>query len=512
MSERSKAEPSAEIFGRYLLGPRLGSGGMGIVHAATWIGPEGVARQVCVKRVRAGAAAQAARVRLFVNEARLSLSLSHGNVVQTLDFGRVGDEYFLALELVDGTDLGTVLAAERTAGAGVPPEVAAHVAEAVAAGLAHAHAKGVVHRDVKPGNVLLSRSGEVKIADFGVAALVGDRALRGTAGYMAPEQAAGEPADERSDLFAVGLILHEMLTGHAAYGGGDEAAVLARAREARIEPLAAAVPADLVDVVRRLTERDPARRLQTASELADRLGAFVAGARAAGAAPPTRWIATRAATLARPAQEAPAPSTDGQTDDRPATYFTRDGSRQDFEAQIALPTRLEIPRRPRRRAWLALAAIPVAAMLWVLSRPATEPVSRPVRTEEPRAPAPAKTPVRTPQITADRAPPPPAPSTARPVHAIRHVAATAAPEPRGTATLDLQALPYAQVYVDGINKGETPLTGISVRAGEHHVRFVHASSRREWTTRITLADGERRTVRAELRDAPAAAADAAPPR
>src|SRR5262249_25551593 len=159
-------------------------------------------------RIRPERAGDAHFLELFVREARLSMSLAHQNIVPVFDFGRSGDQVFLAMERVEGKDLGGTLA--RPAVSPLPPVVAAFIAAECCQALDYAHGRkrddgadlGVVHRDVTPRNVLLSWSGEVKLTDFGIAALAGEETSRliGTPAYMAPEQARGEPVDARADL------------------------------------------------------------------------------------------------------------------------------------------------------------------------------------------------------------------------------------------------------------------------------------------------------------------------
>jgi serine/threonine protein kinase len=174
----------------------------------------GVEKWLVVKRMRPERAGDARFLDLFMREARLSMSLAHQNIVPVFDFGRIDDQVFLAMERVEGKDLGSSLA---RAGAPLPPLLAAFIAAECCQALDYAHRRrgpdgallGIVHRDVTPRNVLLSWSGEVKLTDFGIAALAGDESTSavGTPAYMAPEQACGEPLDARADVYAVGLVL-----------------------------------------------------------------------------------------------------------------------------------------------------------------------------------------------------------------------------------------------------------------------------------------------------------------
>ena len=227
----------ARVLGRYELLRPLARGGMAEVYLARRRAA-GVEKWLVVKRMRPERSGDARFLDLFVREARLSMSLAHQNIVPVFDFGRIDDQVFLAMERVEGRDLGSSLA--RAADHRLPPLLAAFVAAECCQALDYAHqrkgpdgvALGIVHRDVTPRNVLLSWSGEVKLTDFGIAALAGDATSRllGTPQYMAPEQARSEPIDPRADIYAIGLILREALTGVRSRPGADRDSMLEAAR------------------------------------------------------------------------------------------------------------------------------------------------------------------------------------------------------------------------------------------------------------------------------------------
>src|SRR6185295_8798761 len=181
---------------------------------------------------------------LFVREARLSMSLVHQNIVPVFDFGKIDDQVFLAMERVEGKDLGSSLARAPTHR--LPPLLAAFIAAECCQALDYAHqrkgpdgvALGIVHRDVTPRNVLLSWSGEVKLTDFGIAALAGDATTRllGTPEYMAPEQASKQPIDLRADIYGIGVALREAVSGLCPRPGADREAILEAARRGELRP------------------------------------------------------------------------------------------------------------------------------------------------------------------------------------------------------------------------------------------------------------------------------------
>ncbi|MEK6608348.1 MAG: serine/threonine-protein kinase [Myxococcota bacterium] len=207
---------------------RIGAGGMAEVFRARRRGPQGFERLVALKRIHADVARDESLRAMFIEEARVAASLCHRSLVQVFDFGEEDGDYFLAMELVDGVDLAHLLSARRR----LPPPIALYVAAELCEGLAFMHERGIVHRDVNPGNTFVSRAGEVKLGDFGIAkararAVRTERGhIKGKLGYLAPEQARGEEVDGRTDVYGVGLILFEMLTGRRYIAGESEAALL----------------------------------------------------------------------------------------------------------------------------------------------------------------------------------------------------------------------------------------------------------------------------------------------
>jgi serine/threonine protein kinase len=317
----------ARVLGRYELLRPLAVGGMAEVYLARRRAA-GVEKWLVVKRMRPETARSPRLRELFVREARLSMSLVHQNIVPVFDFGKVDDEVFLAMERVEGKDLGVSLA--RAASHRLPPLLAAFVAAECCQALDYAHrrkgpdgvALGIVHRDVTPRNVLLSWSGEVKLTDFGIAALAGDvpSRLLGTPHYMAPEQARKEAVDPRADIYAIGLVLREAVSGICPRPGTDHETTLNAARRAELlpwpsagtapeppssafavgsgihaltlEPDAEPLPAALVAIIERATAALPADRYPDARAMLDDLDAFVVGERAAHKTePPARMLA-----------------------------------------------------------------------------------------------------------------------------------------------------------------------------------------------------------------------------
>ena len=271
---------SDERFGRYRLLRRIGAGGMAEVFRAELVGAEGVTRELVVKKILHTLSLDPEAVSMFVEEARLAARLHHPNVVHVYEFGRAGDSYFLAMELVDGCDLAALLRGER------PPLAAfAWVFVELLDGLSYVHSLrspdgaplGLVHRDVSPHNVLIGSAGEVKLADFGiatVAAHVEGDGVRGKFAYMAPEQASGRGVDARADLFAVGAMLYESLAGRRMYPGVAGTHAPEAVRQGRVEPITAVAPTvhpALAAVVMRAVSADPERRFADAKSFREAL-------------------------------------------------------------------------------------------------------------------------------------------------------------------------------------------------------------------------------------------------
>ena len=279
---------------KYQLGDLLGAGGMAEVYRGEIVGAEGFTRPVAIKHVLAEYSANKKFAEMFINEARISSVLNHPNVVSITDFDRDGDGcLFLVMELVDGKDLDKII---TTCGP-LAISVAIHVIVEVLRGLGYAHELvhqnrhlGIVHRDVSPHNVLLSWDGAVKVSDFGIAKAAASTdatrsgMLKGKIAYMSPEQAHQLPLDGRSDQFAVGIMLYQMLTGAAPFIGGSIGEILAHvlmrpprpARELRPD-----LPADIDAVLGKMLEKDRELRYQSDDEaIAALLGCADASARA----------------------------------------------------------------------------------------------------------------------------------------------------------------------------------------------------------------------------------------
>jgi len=279
------APPSAgDPYGPYRLVERIAIGGMAEVFRAKRSGVEGFEKTVAVKRILSHLSDNKEFVDMFINEAKVVSGLTHPNIVQIFDLGKIDRSYYIAMEYVQGRDLRTILRRARERGIAVPHALAAYVVSRMCAALEYAHRKRdeagqpmrIVHRDVSPQNILLSFEGDVKLTDFGIAkaaskATITDRgALRGKLLYMSPEQAWGNPMDRRSDIFSLGIVFYEMLTGQKPFVGTSETSILDTVRACKVAPptsIDATVPEKIERVALKALERDPEVRYQDAAEM-----------------------------------------------------------------------------------------------------------------------------------------------------------------------------------------------------------------------------------------------------
>jgi serine/threonine protein kinase len=293
--------PQPIQFGKYTLFERIGRGGMADVFKARVQGPAGFERVFVVKRILPHLSDDPTFTKMFIDEAKMSARLSHPNVVQVFELGAVEQEYFISMEYVRGRDLAETM---RTLWAriGPPrPELVAYVGREMCRALAYAHdlsgedgtPLGMIHRDVSPSNVMLSYDGAVKLLDFGIAKALGGEeqpeetgtqrgTLKGKFAYMAPEQTQGVDVDRRIDIFATGIVLHEILTGRRLFKGENDLQTVEKVRVCDVPPPSLQnplCPPELDVIVLKALAKHRDDRFQSASEMADALDDVVHAAR-----------------------------------------------------------------------------------------------------------------------------------------------------------------------------------------------------------------------------------------
>ncbi len=279
-------------FGKYLLLERINVGGMAEVFKAKAFGVEGFQRILAIKRILPNMSEDQEFINMFVDEARLAVQLNHANIVQIYELGKHDSQYYIAMEYVAGKDLRRIIEGFRKRKEAMPVPLAAYICAKICEGLDYAHRKGypdgrpmnLVHRDISPQNMLVSYEGDVKIIDFGIAKAA-DRlsktqagVLKGKFGYMSPEQVAGAEIDRRSDLFAVGVLLYEMLTCTRLFVAETDFSTLEKVRQCEIpamRELNDGVPEALEDVVRKALAKDLDERYQWCSDFNEDLQRFL---------------------------------------------------------------------------------------------------------------------------------------------------------------------------------------------------------------------------------------------
>jgi serine/threonine protein kinase len=278
-------------FGNYLLLERIAVGGMAEVFVAKAFGVEGFERLLAIKKILPTMGEDAEFIHMFVDEARIAVQLSHANIVQVLELGKHDENLYIAMEYISGRDLRQIIERFRKRQQALPIPQACLIVAEVCEALDYAHRKcdaqgrplGIVHRDVSPQNVLVSFEGEVKLIDFGIAKAetrlqkTQSGILKGKFSYMSPEQVKGQPIDGRSDVFACGVLLWELVCGEKLFTGESDFAILDKVRRGVVpEPRSRnpVCPEGLEKVMLKALATDPAQRYQSASELHDELMRF----------------------------------------------------------------------------------------------------------------------------------------------------------------------------------------------------------------------------------------------
>ena len=432
------AMPTIGHIGRYALKYRIGAGGLGTVYAAD---DPLLSRRVAIKTLNlmpSGATspletdAREPFNAMFLHEARAAAQLSHPHIVTVFDAGLSPQGAYIAMELLKGKDLKQLLAD----GWRPTPGQSALILRRVSDALAYAHSKGVVHRDIKPANIFMIGRTQPKVLDFGIASIANARDGSGIHGgsphYMAPEQVRGEATDRRTDVFSLGVVLHELLTGQRAFDGRSLAEITGAVCEHRpplAHALAPAVPQALSEIVERAMAKRPEDRYRSARALSRELH---------------RWL-----------EEHP---------------------------EALLSDEEDVPRRPRRWLWAGAAAMGLAVFGFGIGQFVAESPAPPLA---PPAAVQAPPPEAAPQAAAPEA------TSA----GSEPAAAPAAPAAAGTGVLQLAVSPWAEVLVDGQPVGiAPPINQLTLPAGEHQLTLRN-SGHEPYTTTVTIDPDGRALLR-----------------
>jgi serine/threonine protein kinase len=271
-------------FGKYTLLDRIAVGGMAEIFLARQAGLEGFEKTIVIKRIRPHLSSVGSFVRMFLNEAKLAAQLNHPNIVQIYDLGRITESYFIAMEYIFGRDMRRVIPKADALGIPFPMVYALKIASSVCEGLYYAHQKtdlygnplNIVHRDVTPENIFVSFDGTVKILDFGIAKAANqvdqtkNGEIKGKLSYMSPEQCLGRPLDHRSDIFSLGVVLYEWITGFKLFTGDSEVAILKSITDGKIYApsyFKSDIPEEVEAILMRALEKDRDKRYQSAWEM-----------------------------------------------------------------------------------------------------------------------------------------------------------------------------------------------------------------------------------------------------
>ena len=464
-------------FGRYELLKRLAGGGMGEVYLARQRGLAGFQKLVVIKTLLPHLCEDEELIAMFTDEARLSAQLIHPNICQVFEFDEIGGNYYIAMEYLRGEDLRRLFRACQEQGRPLPLPLICRIIADAAAGLAFAHSLrdpagrpyGIVHRDISPQNILVTLDGGVKIIDFGIAKAAGRAqhtrtgALKGKCSYMSPEQASGATVDSRADIFALGIVLHELLTGRRLFKAEDDAQTLARVRECRVPPpseIDPGVDPGLDPIVLKALEKDPALRYESAQDLRLALEDWlVEGRRSAASAHLAEFLKViYADRLEREAGEATAELP------TPATRRTPTGSPRGSDTSSQVRTASASRPLGRRPATVAAAVAAAVAAVGVVSFLAA------------RAPAPAPAPAPAAAAVGGRSDP------------------EENPPPRKVTVVLKTDPPGAAIAERGALLGTSPHVW-SATPGEHQLTFHLAGYRDATQDVLTDRDGQEILVR-----------------
>lgn len=498
-----------ERFGQYILLEKVGSGGMAELFKAKKIGIEGFERVLAIKRILPHLSSDEEFINMFIAEAKLVARLNHKNITAVYDFGKMGQSYFITMEYIRGKDLRGILKRCKGKNIRLPVALAVFIAKEVASALSYAHRQkdnmgrnlNIIHRDVSPQNILISYDGDVKVVDFGIAkagahSKTTTGVLKGKLSYMSPEQAWGKPIDHRSDIFSLGVVLYEMLTGERLFKGDSEINTLERVREARVEPLPSSINTDLPSEIEakmlKALAKDVTDRYQNASDMEADAGSILFKLLSGD---PALSLKQFMHDLFKAEIEA----------EHKSEMEEETISIQLEQETVAVSPKAEVkkttPALKKRKVYpyaiaasLAVAVLIIAAFIFWPIIPPNPPLVKggdltspaPVQPvgidSQQQSPSPVNTMAAvdikndTQQI--------PGPQTDRQQSKIRK-----ASEEENEGGLTINAMPWANVYIDGKPYGTTPKTIENMKAGMHKIRLENPNFP-AWETKINISKGK----------------------
>ncbi|MBI3178701.1 MAG: serine/threonine protein kinase [Deltaproteobacteria bacterium] len=509
-------------FGNYILLDRIASGGMAQVYRGKVLGVEQFQRLVAIKCMLPQVSMHPDFAKMFVDEAHIAAQLSHPNIVQILELGRVEDTLFIAMELVEGCDVSRLIRAAAAGGRRLPVQFCVYAAARAADGLDFAHNRtsldgvpfNLVHRDVSPHNILVSYSGEIKVADFGIAkadqraSTTRQGVVKGKLQYMAPEQLMAEPIDRRTDVFALGAVLYEMLSGERLFNGESTFEVMSAVKDGMLPPIEERhphIPPEIVGLLRKALQREARERFPTAEALAQELGEYLLeGGKIYGARQATELMGELFRDEMRAyrnkvqeySQVTEADCYDIETTRTQRvelfqSHLSGSMSGRSIPTLVGSVTERAPARRPLRWFGLGLTAAALAAAVVGVARQQSGPekVDRPAAMLVPAAP---------PRVQRETPPPPfetqASLESTQSNRALNDAADTASREPRAVApsrsaaarrtgdsirygyvSIRAEGVDAAKIFLDGQDLGYSPVISHRVRQGPRRLRVVEES-------------------------------------
>ncbi len=510
------------LFGRYILIDKIAIGGMAEIFKAKAFGVEGFEKTVVIKQILPQFSQDEEFITMLIDEAKIAGQLSHSNVAQVHALDRIDDTYYIAMEFIDGKDLRTIIKMGRKMGMPLSRELAVFIGMEVAQVLDYAHRKrdargaelNIIHRDISPQNILISYEGEVKLTDFGIAKAATQArmsqsgVLKGKYAYMSPEQARGKAIDHRSDIFSLGIVIYEMLTGERLFLGDSDIGTLEKVKAARVEPpskINKDIPEELEAAVLKTLAKKPSDRYPDASSFHKDLARSLHPSWVSSAdlsryltdifqeiirKEKQRMEEIDNSPLLKRYRENLLVQKDTSAFDTDYAHTATQGFPRKQAGELSSP-----PARPKERAkiprWAVTVGIALILLilgfgtLWLKFLPTSKPLPssilpevKPVTEKELSAPIPKASPPQPskPKIKARPKPTPPQPSKPetkprpKPTPALK----TKPRAKKAYGFLDINALPTAFLYIDGVKHERTlPALGIKLTAGEHRIRLVN---------------------------------------